>query len=132
MKNILFVLWLKKCAVVQCTMYKTCTVDVCHRSVFKLKYSQGSWRFLSLTENPKNCSLRSLPNMELLDKLKGQIPLKISKIFCRYSLIILMEKDATLKIYQLVKTLWTKFCFWCIALYPVLQSDWWICPYIMQ
>ena len=65
---------------------------------FKLKYSQGSWRFLSLTENPKNCSLRSLPNMELLDKLKGQIPLKISKIFCRYSLMILMEKDATLKI----------------------------------
>ena len=37
--------------------------------------------------------------------LKGQMPLKILKIFCRFSLMILMEKDATLKTYLLVKTL---------------------------
>ena len=36
--------------------------------------------------------------------LKGQMPLEISKIFCQCSLTILTEKDATLKIYLLVKT----------------------------
>ena len=32
---------------------KTCVVDVSPKSVFKLKYLQESWWFLSITENHK-------------------------------------------------------------------------------
>ena len=49
--------------------------------------------------------LRLLTNFLPPSPLKGQMPLNISKIFCRCSLTVLMEKDATLKNYLLVKIL---------------------------
>ena len=43
-----------------------------------------------------------------------------------------MEKDAAIKNYLLVKTLWINFSFSCIALYPILQPELWISSNIMQ
>ena len=47
---------------------ETCPIDVCHESVLKQKGSEASTDgdFLSIPENPKNCTLASLLNTELL------------------------------------------------------------------
>ena len=65
--------------------------------MYKLYFTEE--RFSSKTFQ-ESLSAKVLPT-----SLKGQMPLKISKMFCRCSLTILMERDATLQIYLLVKTL---------------------------
>ena len=112
---------------------KTCTIDACHKSVFKLTYSQAStysgfkYNWSNAPYYLKSWILRSLPNTKLLNRSQGfcscseQLLLVISNGSCQYYFLLLdiLVVPSCINYILLRKDICPK----CFSFYQFLKDD---------